>query len=256
MKLNNISVLFRFAVCGLVVSLGSALATDAVAADSPQSADAQKKEIVRIKKSNSYIYYEVTAPTEADARTMAQSGLNAEIEAWAKTQKKLSASAAYLAKNVAGNMDEIAMPRGNMYRCFLYVKKSDVMGADNVQVVASGASAAAVSHPKIEGEGSQPSPVQISVVYPEIVNQIAAIKAYDKLAQAITDAKAAGKIKDYARYAKLVNPEACYLAVYNRSGEVVAVLTPGAERLNVATGQPDGVTNYTGCGAIGFEVAH
>ena len=66
--------------------------------------------------------------------------------------------------------------------------------------------------------------------------------------------KAEGKLESYARYAQLDNPEACYLAIYNKEGKVLAILSPGSDRRNVATGRPDGVKNYSGCGAIGFMV--
>ena len=72
----------------------------------------------------------------------------------------------------------------------------------------------------------------------------------DKVKQMTAD----GRIKDYARYASLVNPDKCYLVIYNREGKVVAVLTPGPDRRNVKTGQADGVKNYSGCGAIGLEL--
>jgi len=52
----------------------------------------------------------------------------------------------------------------------------------------------------------------------------------------------------------LQNPKDYYLAIYNKEGEVVAVLTPGTERINVQTRQTDSEKNYKGCGAIGFKI--
>ena len=74
------------------------------------------------------------------------------------------------------------------------------------------------------------------------------------MADKIKELKAEGKIGHYARYASLEKPEIYYLAIYNTEGKVVAVLTPGGNRINVKTNQPDKVTNYSGCGAIGFTV--
>ena len=45
-----------------------------------------------------------------------------------------------------------------------------------------------------------------------------------------------------------------YLAIYNKAGKVVAVLTPGDSRINVKTQEADKISNYSGCGAIGFTV--
>ena len=63
-----------------------------------------------------------------------------------------------------------------------------------------------------------------------------------------------GKIKNDARYGKLENGDGCYLDIYNKAGKVVAILSPGKQRRNIATGKTDGIINYSGHGAIGFEV--
>lgn len=51
--------------------------------------DEVKKQINKIKKSSQYIYAESTAPTEADARSYAESRLYEEVNAWVATQRKL-----------------------------------------------------------------------------------------------------------------------------------------------------------------------
>ena len=66
--------------------------------------------------------------------------------------------------------------------------------------------------------------------------------------------KQQGRIAHYGRYSSLQNPKDYYLAIYNKEGEVVAVLTPGTERINVQTRQTDSEKNYKGCGAIGFKI--
>ena len=135
----------------------------------------------------------------------------------------------------------LSMPRGtNMYRYFIYVKKKDIIPTDNAVVIAN------ESRPAVE-EKLQP-------VLPEAVNLLAGITDYYAMAEKVKQLKAEGKIEDYGRYASLDDPDECYLIIYNREGKVVAILTPGPERLNVKTNQPDGVANYSGCGAIGIEV--
>jgi hypothetical protein len=64
--------------------------------------------------------------------------------------------------------------------------------------------------------------------------------------------KAAGRIGHYARYGNLERPESYYLVIYDQQGRVLTVLAPGKERINVKTGKNDSLTNYSGCGAIGF----
>lgn len=231
-----------------LTTLLAALLTACITAASATAADnndALKKEINKIKKSSSYIYSEVTASTEDEARALAEEGLWNEINAWATSQKKLSASSSFLVKNVNERIESFSLPRGNMYRSFLFVKKADITGGDNAEIIANTTTAetpAATSQP-----AATPS-------WPAAVNELAKYTEYSTFVDKIQQLKAEGKVSHFARYASLSNPDIYYLAVYNRAGVMVAILSPGESRLNVATGEPDKVANYSGCGAIGFTL--
>lgn len=203
--------------------------------------DEVKKEINRIKKSTQYIYAESTAPTEADARNYAEQKLYDEVNAWVATQKKMQKSTNLVVNNKKELWTTLSMPRGNnMFRSFIYVKKSDIIPTENAVIISNN------SLPAVEES--------ISASLPEAVTTIAACTEYSVMAAKIKTLKEEGKIKDYARYAALNNPDNCYLVIYNKEGKVVAVLTPGTERRNVKTNKVDSVKNYSGCGAIGFEL--
>ena len=206
-----------------------------------QTTDDVKKQINKIKKSSQYIYAESTAPTEEDARAYAEERLFDEVNKWVATQKKMKGSANLVVNNRKELWTPLSMPRGtNMFRYFVYVRKKDIIATDNAVVIAN------ESRPAVE-EKLQP-------VLPEAINLLAGITDYYAMAEKVKQLKAEGKIEDYGRYASLDDPDECYLIIYNREGKVVAILTPGPERLNVKTNQPDGVANYSGCGAIGIEV--
>ncbi|MCL1615471.1 hypothetical protein M3090_03530 [Bacteroides sp. ET71] len=223
-------ILLSITLCLLALTAAQAGPTDDV-----------KKEINKIKKSSQYIYAESTAPTEEDARAYAEERLFDEVNKWVSTQKKMKGSANLVVNNRKELWTTLSMPRGtNMYRYFIYVKKKDIIPTDNAVVIAN------ESRPAVE-EKLQP-------VLPEAVNLLAGITDYYAMAEKVKQLKAEGKIEDYGRYASLDDPDECYLIIYNREGKVVAILTPGPERLNVKTNQPDGVANYSGCGAIGIEV--
>ena len=223
-------ILLSITLCLLALTAAQAGPTDDV-----------KKEINKIKKSSQYIYAESTAPTEEDARAYAEERLFDEVNKWVSTQKKMKGSANLVVNNRKELWTMLSMPRGtNMYRYFIYVKKKDIIPTDNAVVIAN------ESRPAVE-EKLQP-------VLPEAVNLLAGITDYYAMAEKVKQLKAEGKIEDYGRYASLDDPDECYLIIYNREGKVVAILTPGPERLNVKTNQPDGVANYSGCGAIGIEV--
>ena len=205
------------------------------------SVDDVKKQINQIKKSSQYIYAESTAPTEADARTYAEERLYDEDNKWVATQKKLKGSASLVVNNRKELWTTLSMPRGsNMFRYFVYVKKSDILPTENAVVIAN------ENLPAVE-EKLQP-------VLPEAIRSIADYMDYYQMAEKVKQLKAEGKIADYARYASLDNPDTCFLVIYNKDAQVVAVLTPGPARVNVKTGKSDGIANYRGCGAIGIQV--
>ena len=100
--------------------------------------DDVKKQINQIKKSSQYIYAESTAPTEADARAYAEERLYDEVNKWVATQKKLKGSANLVVTNRKELWTTLSMPRGsNMFRYFVYVKKSDILPTENAVVIAN-----------------------------------------------------------------------------------------------------------------------
>lgn len=213
-----------------------------------QGADEAKKHINEIKKSSAYIYAEATAQTETEAKDLAEEILYQEINEWAAKQKKLKNSANIVINNKRDVWTSMMLPRGNMFRSFIFVKKTDIQPADNVDVIVNNTAAAAST------AGAEVKPATVEIVLPEAIKTIAACTEYADMAAKVKQLKTEGKLKGFARYASIENPEACFLAIYNMAGKVVALLTPGKERINVATKQPDSVANYSGCGAIGIEV--
>lgn len=199
-----------------------------------------KSEINKVKKSSAYLYGEANADTEEEARGIAEEILYNEINSWAAKKKKLQGG-----ELVINNKKELqtyfSLPRGNMVRAFIYVKKSDITASRNAEVIqAPPASSAAQS--------------TVTPIFPKAVETIAACTEYTQLQPKLEVEKQAGRIRHYALYGKLTNADPYYLVIFNKAGKVVAVLSTGPNRVNVKTGQPDGVVNYSGCGAIGFSV--
>lgn len=201
-----------------------------------------KKQINGVKKDSQYIYADVTASTTKDAKDLAEEALYANINEWAANQKKLGKSVNTV-KPHEEKWFSFAIPRGNMFRSFIYVKKSDLLPEGNTETVSVASTAS-----KVPASPSVVTPI------PAVVKDVAACMEYDELAAKITRLKEEGKISKYGRYASLDNPQDYYLAVYNREGKIVAVLSSGASRINVRTGQADSEKNYKGCGAIGFKI--
>lgn len=219
------------------------LLTGACCAFAQQDVEQVKREINKVKKSDAYLYGEANADTEDEARSIAEEILFNEINSWAAKKKKLQGG-----ELVINNKKELqtflSLPRGNMVRAFVFVKKSDITASRNAEV--------------IQTLPAQPaSRVQSTVtpIYPKAVETIAACTEYKQLGPKLEAEKLAGRIRHYALYGKLTEVDRYYIVIFNKSGKVEAVLSTGSNRVNVKTGQPDSVTNYSGCGAIGFSVA-
>lgn len=195
-----------------------------------------KKQINSIKKDSRYLYADITATTAEDAENLAEEALYDYINEWVANQEKMGkhVDATTLHKD---NWKIIAMPRGNMFRSFMYVMKSNE-----------------VSEGKSESEQVAKTSNFSNVNIPELVMEIASCTEYADLANKITTLKEIGEISNYGRYASLDRPQDYYLAIYNREGKIVAVLSSGSNRINIQTKQPDSEKNYKGCGAIGFKL--
>ena len=95
-----------------------------------------KSKINQIKKNTSdYIYAEITATTEPDAKMLAEDLLYEEINKWAATQQNLQASQKFLVNNKTSCITTLSTTRGNMFRCFMYIRKSDIQNANNADLV-------------------------------------------------------------------------------------------------------------------------
>lgn len=216
-----------------------------------QQTEEQKKEINKIKKSSLYLYAETTMPDKEEAMMTAIDMLKDEVQRWVSEKKKKQETDVdweVVMTNVTQSYNKIELPRGNMYRAFAYVKKSDVITGKNVIV-------SDVKMPESEVEEIKEAPDPQPAEQPEAIKRLLALKMYDEVPACVETLKKEGLITEYNRYASLPNPDDYVLIIYNRAGEVEAILSEGAERINMRTLQADGVANYKGRGAIGVKLS-
>ncbi|MBM6720514.1 hypothetical protein H6B13_12885 [Bacteroides gallinaceum] len=216
-----------------------------------QQTEEQKKEINKIKKSSLYLYAETTMPDKEEAMMTAIDMLKDEAQRWVSEKKKKQETDVdweVVMTNVTQSYNKIELPRGNMYRAFAYVKKSDVITGKNVIV-------SDVKMPESEVEEIKEAPDPQPTEQPEAIKRLLALKMYDEVPACVETLKKEGLITEYNRYASLPNPDDYVLIIYNRAGEVEAILSEGAERINMRTLQADGVANYKGRGAIGVKLS-
>lgn len=237
MKITQIFLLF--ALCSM-----AALA---------QTADEQKKKIASVKKSNNYIYAEVTTTDQQQAIDLATDMLHQNVNEWAAKEKKFAGSAKIITVNTNYDVEQITMPRANMFRAFMYVKKSDIIPANNVEVRDTPTEVASTSSTK--PKAATITPISNNT-RDAVVSTLLAIKNTGQLSAKLKELKANGKVSEYnnLRGLKDKNMTEYIMVVFNKEGNVEAVLSEGENRINLSSGNPDQLTNYKGRGAIGIKV--
>jgi hypothetical protein len=224
-----------------------------------QTTDDQKKKINSIKKSSAYLYAEITTNDQQTALDLAEDMLNQEINKYVAEQKKLRKAANIVLRNRQEAMESISLPRGNMYRAFKYVKKSDILAADNVEVRTNTAVVDANGNTTtvttaVASTAISNGQLVVSEKRAETVKRLLAVQKFNELPQTLKQLKQEGRIGQYAKMKELSNPEKSVLLIYNREGNIEAVLGEGPNRMNLSTNQADSEKNYPGRGAFGVVV--
>jgi len=215
-----------------------------------QQADSKKNEISKIKKSSLYLYAETTMSDKEEAMETALQSLQMEVQNWvAEKKKRKEVASDLILTNIEQFTEALELPRGNMYRAFVYVKKSDVLVSKNTMIT----DMPSTSEDSKELRSSYEIISASKVEQPEHIQRLLALKRYDEVKPCLDAMKSEGKVLEYARYAKLSRPEDYVLIIYNQQAEVEAVLSDGTDRINLRTNLPDGVANYSGRGAIGVK---
>lgn len=211
-----------------------------------------KAQINKIKKNAAYLYGEATLATPDEALSLAREILGKEIEALIQEKKKLRNSNNVVVRNMSEVSQQMTLPRGNMYRAFVYVKKSDIIPSENATVVNVEKQADTEVNARAEENAAGVTGTSASEA---VLKTVLGLSDFTQLKECLTTLKREGKISDYGKYASLAQPSDYYLIIYNRTGQIEAVLAPGTDtRMNLKTRQADSVANYKGRGAIGFKL--
>jgi hypothetical protein len=200
-----------------------------------QSNDELKQKIYSIKRDQGYFYADVTSESRQQAQSDAEAYLFDQINNQASRQQKKPADG----QTIKGKMGHVAMPRGNMYRAFVYVKKSDA-------IPGSVAAPAAVS--------TQQPAAPANSHHAIVVQRLLKLTKGTELQDCLIELKQQGHIESYNTYRNIGDPSKYILVVYNREGNIEALLSEGPNRTNLRTGKSDDVSNYSGRGAMGVKV--
>ena len=191
-----------------------------------------KREINNIKKDSQYIYAESTLPDKSDALNSAMESLQEQINNWAATQR----NSKYVVADVESIAKKIELPRGNMFRAFVYTKKENILSGTSSTPAQPADRAQTTYTKKVEKPAT-----------PQAIERMLPITEYSAMASCIKQLKAEGEIERYARYTdEVTNLESYALVIYNSNGIIEAILSPGNQRTNYKTGLPDSLDNYRG----------
>lgn len=264
----------RKRICVFLLSLAAITAVFA------QQTDAKK--INSIKRDDQYIYAEATMNTEEEAYQVAEELLATYINEYILSKKKLNKAERVIVKDIASKCEKIRMMRGEMSRVFVYVKKSDLIPADNALTLVKTevqekdtvceAPPAVVEDVPAEGFTADDLPEEDLPV--EIIARNENLRLNVSWQQAVVDEllgtsfltgakallnrlRAEYKVKRYGSYNECKNPAACFWVIAGQDGYVQTVLGPGTERrTNFKTLQYDSLQNYSGSDAIWFTLSN
>ena len=209
----------------------------------------KKKEINAIKKNSDYIYAEATMADQQAAIDLAKEILYQNVNEWVAKQKKFAGASNVITVNTNYSVEDMTLPRGNWFRAFMYVKKTDIIPAGNVAVMK-------VVQKEPEAVEAAPAEPAVKQESPEdiIKKQLLECENTGQLSTLLKNLKAEGKVTDYQKLNSIASPEGYIIAIFSKEGVIRAILSEGAERTNVKTGQPDQISNYKGNGAIGIKI--
>lgn len=212
--------------------------------------DEKKKEINAIKKNSDYIYAEATMADQQSAIDLAKEILYQNVNEWVAKQKKFAGASNVITVNTNYSVEDMTLPRGNWFRAFMYVKKSDIIPAGNVAVMK-------VVQKEPEAVEAAPAEPVAKAESPEdiIKKQLLECQNIGQMSTLLKNLKAEGKIIDFQKLNAITSPEEYVIIIFSPRDSVIrAILSEGAERTNLKTGQPDQISNYKGNGAIGIKI--
>lgn len=137
-----------------------------------------------------------------------------------------------------------------MFRAFMYVKKNDIIPANNVTVTDT-------PDMQVKTASKQGASTVTPIGNPKVdavVSEIIKVENTGQLSDVLKQLKQQGKITEYNKLSALTAPENYLMVIFTGEGNIQAVLSEGVGRTNMKTGKADAISNYKGCGAIGVKI--
>jgi hypothetical protein len=190
------------------------------------------RQINALKLDTTLIYAEATMKELKNAELDANALFDMKVSEWIEQTYK-DEEIKYDLSEIRRHRKELHMLRSNLYyRVFIYIYLND-----------------------IEVERLQPKVKEGKFILNEEELEMVTLDSFYKIEPYIKLLENKGKLKAYGKFKNLPNNDLCYLFIYNKEGEIVAVMKHTADKvINLKTLEQDIVTNYKNCGAIWFQL--
>lgn len=231
-----------------------------VSSSNAQTAAEVNKSINKIKRDTMYIYAESTTKDLSEAYSNARAILEMQVGEWVQKQHPSEGIELCIVK-AKEHIMQLDTRRGELYRAFVYVKKSDIMPvADKSEVTVFEvapiveSSQAEVAPAIIVTEEAPKQEKPIIELTPE-EKQMKQVKSFYEVEPYINGLKGKGKLQGYGKYATMPKGQDCHLFIYDKQGNISALIRKsGNLQYNLNTLKEDNVQNYKNCGAIWFQL--
>ena len=225
-----------------------------------QTAAEVNKSINKVKRDTIYIYAESTTKDLNEAYTNARAILEMQVGEWVQKQHPSEGIELCIVKAKEHFM-QLDTRRGELYRAFVYVKKSDIMPVSDKSEVTVFEVAPSTRQSQVEvapaiivtEEAPKEEKAIVQLTSEEI--QMKQVKSFYEVEPYIKGLKSKGKLNGYGKYATMPQGQDCHLFVYDKQGNISALIRKsGNLQYNLNTLKEDNVKNYKNCGAIWFQL--
>ena len=220
------------------------------------------KNINTVKRDTMYIYAEATMKDLSEAYNGARAILEMKVGDWVRKQHPGEGIEVCIVK-AKEHFVQLETRRGDFYRAFVYVRKSDIMPVadksevDVFEVAPAVQPGQPVAAPAIIVEEEAPAETEKAPVI-ELTSeekQMKMVRSFYDVEPYIKGLKSKGRLKEYGKYANMPADADCHLFVYDKQGNISALLRKsGQKQYNLNTLKEDNVKNYKNCGAIWFQL--
>jgi hypothetical protein len=223
-------------------------------------ADGVVDSINHIKRDTTYLYGEATMPTLKSADSLARKELALKVREWMYQQTDQIDSTEIDDSRLSPYISVLTNRRADMIRGFAYVRKADLRQLLNTKDTVQGTITA---KPIEDTDSIMVTDSIVKVVNiskfrkplkrDDVLKQILKAKNFFELRDTMKTLIRQGAVSNYGKRETCKQPEACYWIVYDRTGNIKAILGKGQTiRKNFKTGRVDSLANYQGKGYAGI----